>query len=293
MRRRGDALQVRVHAGTDPLTGQRIDLTGSVPIPVGKDGLRAAQRDAEVIRTRLLAQVDQQRATSTKVPFGRALDAWLRVHEAAASTMRDYEMYVRLYVKPALGTTPISKVTTRDLEEFYADLRRCRARCTGRPYVVHRTDRPHVCEDEDRSTRKLCRPHECRPLSTSMVRQIHFTISSTMAAALRWEWITNNPAELAKKPRQTSPQPDPPSFEQAARIVGAAWEQDDDWGTFVWLAMVTGMRRGELLALHWHDVDLVAGMLEIRRNYVWVGGRGIEKDTKTHQMRRKGLIDSH
>jgi integrase len=81
----------------------------------------------------------------------------------------------------------------------------------------------------------------------------------------------------------------PPSSDEAARILAAAWAQDDDWGTFVWLALVTGMRRAELLALRWDDVDLAASIVGIRRSYVWVGGRGVEKTTKTHRMRRISL----
>lgn len=53
--------------------------------------------------------------------------------------------------------------------------------------------------------------------------------------------------------------------------------------------MVTGMRRAELLALRWSDVDLDAAVLTVRRNYVRVKQRSIEKDTKTHQMRRLAL----
>jgi hypothetical protein len=53
--------------------------------------------------------------------------------------------------------------------------------------------------------------------------------------------------------------------------------------------MVTGMRRAELLVLRWTDVDLAAGVLTARRNYVQAGGKSIEKDTKTHQMRRLAL----
>ncbi|MGH3993017.1 MAG: site-specific integrase, partial [Pseudonocardiaceae bacterium] len=55
------------------------------------------------------------------------------------------------------------------------------------------------------------------------------------------------------------------------------------------LVMVTGLRRAELLALRWLDVDLAAGKLTIRRNYVRVAGKMVVKDTKTHQMRRISL----
>ncbi len=106
---------------------------------------------------------------------------------------------------------------------------------------------------------------------------------------MRWGWISSNPGDVAKKPRQPEPQPDPPTVEQASRIVTAAWGQDDDWGTLVWLVMVTGLRRAELLGLRWHRVDLPAGMLTIRRNYVRAAGELLEKDTKTHQMRRISL----
>jgi hypothetical protein len=81
----------------------------------------------------------------------------------------------------------------------------------------------------------------------------------------------------------------PPTPEQAGQIVTAAWEQDADWGTLVWLVMVTGVRRAELLALRWSDVDLNIGYLTVSRNYLRVKGQKVEKDTKTHQMRRISL----
>src|SRR5690606_39664909 len=60
---------------------------------------------------------------------------------------------------------------------------------------------------------------------------------------------------------------------------------DDDWGTLVWLAMTTGMRRGELVGLRFSRIDLDAEVIDLRRS--WVGGK--EKDTKTHQNRRIAL----
>jgi integrase len=127
------------------------------------------------------------------------------------------------------------------------------------------------------------------PMAASSIRQVHWIISAALAAAVRWQWIRSNPADAAKKPKQRAPQPNPPSAREAARIIAAAWEQDEDWGALVWLVMVTGMRRGEVLALRWSDVDLKAGLLAIRRNYVRSRAQRIEKDTKTHQMRRIAL----
>lgn len=86
-------------------------------------------------------------------------------------------------------------------------------------------------------------------------------------------WIAVNPLEAVKRPRQQHPQPDPPTAEEAARIVSAAWEQDADWGTFVWLTFITGARRGELLGLAWEHLDLSAGLLTIRRNLVRQNGK--------------------
>ena len=50
--------------------------------------------------------------------------------------------------------------------------------------------------------------------------------------------------------------------------------------------MVTGMRRAELLALRWRDIDLATGTITISRNYVRAKGQLLEKDTKTHRTRR-------
>jgi integrase len=300
IRQRGRSYQVRVYAGEDPVTGKPNYLTGSA----------SNNKDAERILRRLVTAVDEQRNARTKATFGMALDAWLRVHDAAENTLAGYESNVRLYIKPALGDVPIGKITAHMLEELYAQLRRCRARCNRRPFVEHRIDGPHECRVVQhrrppgrppaggypphacaamRCRVMECRPHECQPLSAAMIRQIHITIRGALSAAVRWEWITSNPASVARKPRQPEPQPDPPSPEEAARIIAAAWVHDEDWGTFVWLAMVTGMRRAELLGLRWSRVNFDAGMLEIRTNYVWVQGRGVDKDTKTHRMRRIAL----
>lgn len=300
IRQRGGSFQVLMYAGVDPLTGKELRLVEST----------TDEAHAQEILKRFRRQVDEQTHARTKATFRTAMTEWLRVREIEDSTRESYETYARLYLYPAFGDEPIGKITARLLEGLYAELRRCRVRCDGRPFIEHRESGPHECRVV-RHRRPPGRPpagsypphdcaevgckvtecpaHACRPLSPATIRRIHFAVSAVLTAAVRWEWIKSNPAAVARKPRQPTPQPEPPTVEQAGRIVEAAWAQDAAWGTLVWLVMVTGLRRAELLALRWSDVDLAAGRLTVRRNYLRRNRRSIEKDTKTHQMRRISL----
>ena len=273
-----------VYAGADPVTGKDIYLTEST----------GDEAKVEEIRTRLLAQVDRQRHAATKASLAYTLDEWLPVHEAKDSTIDNYRLLIEGTIKPALGAEPISRIGPRLLERFYAELRRCKARCAGRAYIEHRLVGDHECRvvrhrrkpgrpsaksiaEHDCAASRCqvieCQPHQCEPLSPSTVRQIHGIIHLALAAAVRWEWIDNNGALLAKKPRQTPSKPRPPSATEAARIVAAAFEEDEGWGTLIWLKMATGARRGELLALRWHDTHLDLGELQIRRGYTRRNGK--------------------
>lgn len=236
-----------------------------------------------------------------------AVEEWLPKHDVEESTRKSYRSYLDLFVLPVLGEQPLVKIDAKVLEDLYAELRRCRAMCDGKPFIEHRVDGEHECRvvkhkrppgrrpsggypphdcDAKGCTVIECKPHKCDPLSPSTISKMHFVLSSIFAAAIRWGWIENNPADVARKPRQPAPQPKPPTAEQASQIINRAWSYGEDWGTLVWLVMVTGLRRAELLALRWFDIDLNAGVIDVRRNYLRDGGESIEKDTKTHRMRR-------
>ncbi|RZU52683.1 hypothetical protein EV385_4563 [Krasilnikovia cinnamomea] len=124
-----------------------------------------------------------------------------------------------------LGEVQVARVDAELLETFYARLRKCRDHCDGRRYVQHRTSQPHECDDR-------CRRHACVGLSASTIRQIHWILNGALDRAVRWKWIAINPAEQADKPALPHPDPQPPSVDEAARIVTEAW-RDPDWGTFV------------------------------------------------------------
>jgi integrase len=270
------AYRVRVYAGADPLTGRRNYLTEVVPA-----GPRAAA-EAEKARTRLLSQVDERRNPRTRATVDKLLDRYLEVVELEETTRRTYEGYIERHIRPAFGHLPLGRVDGEVLDSFYAQLRRCRLRCNRRQGLIdHRTPHEHACDER-------CRPHQCSPLSASTVRQIHWILSGAFERAVRWRWIAVSPATAAQPPAQPKPKPSPPSPAEAARIINEAWK-DPAWGTLVWLAMVTGMRRGELCGLRRRHYDRQARILRVHRTLG--GGRSDlrEKDTKTHQERRVAL----
>lgn len=278
-RRRGEvealpsgSFRVRVYAGIDPLSGKRHYLTETVPA-----GPKAA-KEAEKVRTRLLAEVDERRNPRTNATVDQLLERYLGVLEIEDTTRSGYESMIRLYIRPLLGGLSLGRIDGETLDAFYAELRRCRARCDRRARTDHRVDGAHDCDAR-------CVKHICKPLGASYLRQIHTVLNGAFTRAVRWRWIGVNPVRQAEAPPQPAPDPNPPTPTQAARIVGEAW-RDPDWGMLVWLAMTTGARRGELCALRWDRIDFATGVIDIRTSIAQINTRTWEKDTKTHQRRR-------
>jgi site-specific recombinase XerD/DNA-binding transcriptional regulator YhcF (GntR family) len=269
------ALRVKVYAGEDPLTGRRHFLRET--IPAGP----TAGREAEKARARLLNQVDEQRNPRTKATVNQLMDRYLEVLDVDVTTRKSYEGYIRNHIRPLLGKLPIGKLTGETLDSFYTVLRRCRSHCDGRPLIEHRSRDPHGCTEK-------CKPHTCRPLATSSIRQVHFCLSGALKRAMRWHWIRVNPLGQAESPRAVKHDPHPPTSEQAAAILNAAFS-DLPWGVLLWLAMTTGARRGELCALRWDFLNLDNAVLVIRTSIAQDGAKTWEKDTKTHQQRRIAL----
>jgi integrase len=111
------------------------------------------------------------------------------------------------------------------------------------------------------------------------VRRILTRLGTIFATALKDELIGANPVVGADRPVL----PDAPV---------KVWEPDDvrtflmrcaqhRLGAIFEIAVLTGLRRGELTGMRWSDVDLVARKITVRRNRVTVDGKITEHSTKT------------
>ncbi|GAA3220300.1 hypothetical protein GCM10017691_04470 [Pseudonocardia petroleophila] len=272
------SLRVRVYAGLDALSGKRNYLVETVPA-----GPKAAA-EAEKVRRRLVHQVDERRNPRTKATVNQLMDRYLELLDVEETTLDRYEQTIRVHIRPLLGHIPLAKLDGETIDNHQAILRRCRTHCDGRPFMEHAVSGSHECSEK-------CRAHVCRPLATSTIRKVHFCLSGALGRAVRWRWITVNPLDQAEPPRGGRSDPNPPTSDQAAAILNAAFP-DFMWGCFLWLAMTTGARRGELCAMRWDLLDLDRAVLTIRSSIAQQGTRTWEKDTKTHQQRRIALDDN-
>ncbi|HEX2262697.1 MAG TPA: tyrosine-type recombinase/integrase [Pseudonocardiaceae bacterium] len=271
------ALRVRVYAGRDPVSQRRHDLIEIVAPGPG------AAKQARRVRDRLISQVEERRNPRTKATVDQLLERYLDQFDGAASTLTLYRGYVRNHISPFLGKIKVGALDADTLDAFYAELRRCRDHCSGRPFVQHRTAVEHCCDQR-------CGQHRCQPLGATTIRHMHFILSGAYKRAVRWKWVRDSPLRQAEPPAAPVPNPHPPSAAEAARIVNEAWK-DPDWGTFIWLAMTTGARRGELCALRWSRIDLTPdrAVMWLRRAISKGADGWAEGDLKTHQQRRVAL----
>jgi integrase len=104
------------------------------------------------------------------------------------------------------------------------------------------------------------------------------TIATTLSAALRmavsWELLHRNPAQGARTAPITRREPSVWTPAQVRAFLAA--EPDPDWHCLWAVLIETGMRRGEVLALRWDDVDFDAGTLRVERTITRAGkGQGL------------------
>jgi integrase len=253
LRKRGrDSWQLRIYRGADPETGRQRWLTTTV---------HGSRRFAERQLAALAEQTGYARLQSGSV--SDLLDRWFKAASPgwAASTVRQTNSVIKCHLVPHLGHLPVDKLTTADIDDFYGYLLRGGGR-------------------EDRS------------LAPGTVHRIHVVLHRALAQAVRWDWIWLNPASVASPPRVPPPELCPPSPEQVAVLLESVRERTPALYAYLQLAVSTGARRSQLLALRWADVDEDHCAVAFTRALVEGPAGPVMRATKTHRTYRVEL-DRH
>ena len=123
-----------------------------------------------------------------------------------------------------------------------------------------------------------------RPLAPKTVRHIAFLVQGCLEQALDWDIIAKNPMSKVKKPKV--PRRRPKVVDRAGFNALLAKAADRRLFPVIVLAMATGMRRGELLALEWTDLNWDKAMLEVSKALEETKAGLRIKSTKSGETRR-------
>jgi len=268
IRKRDGYWQVRVYAGLDPLTHRPRYAYDRAP----------TKKLAEQAEARLVTELaDGRRQGSDARTVTALLDRWLpwhiQVNRRAAGTEANYRHYIETKIKPALGHLPVRRLDPETLDTFYGEL-------------LRRGGTTRVPTGTDPATGKKRYKTRPAPLSASTVRGIHAVLSGALEQAVRWRWITYNPARLATVPAAKA-KVTPPTAAQVATLLEAALAAEQRFGLFLRMAVVLGARRSELCALRWAHVDFDHSEILIERGVTYVPGASlVDGETKDHGKRR-------
>lgn len=204
-------------------------------------------------------------ADDKNLTVGQYLEKWLT--DSVQTSLRDktavlYRDMVRLHLTPALGGHKVSKLSPLHIQQALGGIGR-KIKGNGR-------------------TPQLC----------------YSILRAALNQAIQWRLLSINPCSGVSKPKSTPRKMRVWDEQQVKKFLKGA--KDDPLFPLFSLALATGMRRGELLGLHWDDFKEGTGVIEVQRQLVEINGsmelgevktasgkRGIDLPAETVKMLRK------
>jgi integrase len=127
-------------------------------------------------------------------------------------------------------------------------------------------------------------------LSPQTVTHMHRVLKQALGQAVKWELLTRNPADAVDPPKSDRGMMNTYDLDQTAELIEAI--RPTRMLIPVLLAVLCGMRRGEVAALRWKNVDLVSGQLAILESAEQVGSKVRYKTPKSGKGRTLALSAS-
>jgi integrase len=226
-RRSPGSWEIKFDAGRDPLTGKR--RTRFVTI---KGSRKVAQQELR----RLLAAVDEGRLIEpSKTTLAQFLDRWesWAATQVSGKTLERYSELLRHHVRPHLGPAQIQKLRPVNFAELYGHLQK--------PKIENGAG-----------------------LAPRTVGHVHRLLHRIFGHAVKWGVVAINPVASAEPPRVQRTEIEILEPEEIKMVLHAL--RGRPLYPIAVIALATGMRRGEIAALRWGDVDLDGGRIRVERS---------------------------
>jgi integrase len=192
--------------------------------------VRGSLRQAQMYLTKRLHERDLCRGVEgVQVTLDEFLDHWLKAAakpKVREKTYRDYEAMLRRYIRPQIGTKIMALLSPLEIQGAYQQM-------------INRS------------------------LSARTIRYVHAVLRSALRQAIRWQLLIGDPTQGVQLPRQQTREMRVLTTEQARAFLRIAVSTPH--GCIFALALTTGMRPSEYLALCWQDIDWEHGTVSVVR----------------------------
>lgn len=271
---------IKYDIGKDPATGKRRQKYKTV------HGSRA---DAEREKRELLGQIDKGTYVEPKTTTLESwIEKWLSEYaepSVSAKTLERYQQLLRVHVIPHIGKKPIQKVSIPDVHSLYVKLRKEGLTLSKKQTAA-------------KLEKKWQEPATPVGLSEATILHVHRALSLVFSEATRSQVISRNPVSEMKAPR-----PKRGETEESGQKINALDQEqvnslvsglaNHPLRSIVAFALSTGMRRGEILALRWTDLDFEKLTVRVDRALEETQAKGLRfKAPKNKASRRTIGIDA-
>ena len=191
---------------------------------------KGSKKQARIECSRLITEMDAGAYVEhNKKSLNEFLDTWecgWMTTNVSPKTSERYSELLRAYVRPTLGKKPMQAIRAEDLNRLYTDLH--------------------------------------RRLAPRSVRHVHRLLHRAFGHATKWGNIKRNVVALVDAPKVPATEAPALQLTEIPKMFEAV--RGRNLFTIAVVALGTGMRRGELCALRWQDVDLDSAKLQVERS---------------------------
>jgi len=232
----------RYTAGRDPVTGKAIykNVLGKTQAETKEKLKRAIEENVKVDVVR-----------SGKYTVAEWVRLWFETYSKPSireQTAYYYNNYIEKHIVPGIGSIKLDKLTTLQIQQFYNKMK-----------TSGRVQRYEHIELKDKG------------LSNRFIRGVHGVLNSALEQAVKERLITSNPAEGYKLPKIEKKEMKVLLPEQ----IGTYLQEANRRGLLpaYYLELTSGLRRGELLALLWTDLDVENMTISVTKQVNRINGQ--------------------
>lgn len=216
-----------------------------------------SKRQAEKLRTKLLSEAEKGIITKPgRVTLGEHLKAWLNspsIRTLAPRTLENYHYNIDKYILPRLNHVALAALTDKHISDLEGDI-------LGADGSMVRT-----------------------------VQMVHSILHKSLDLAVKQNLVGRNVVDMVAAPKKDRREMKVLTEKEIIIVLELA--KDTTFYPILHLALFCGLRRGELLALRWGDVDFTLGTLSVQRGisrirYGEARGKTIAKSPKTPKGKR-------